>query len=71
MTMAKALERFTIARAADGYLITVEDEAGDVMELNASFDQIDLIAEELDHALDNDADDALDTDDEEPVDEDE
>ncbi len=70
--MAKALERFTIARATDEYILTIEDENGDVIELTASYDQLDLITEELDRALDEDeelalgddgnADDAKETD---------
>lgn len=64
--MAKALERFTIARAADGYLLTIEDDAGDTHELTATFDQLDLISEELDAALDEDADDMTEIDEEEP-----
>ena len=54
--MAKALERFTIARAADGYMLTIEDDSGDTLELTATFDQLDLITEELDRALDEDED---------------
>lgn len=68
--MAKTLERFSIARAADGYLITIEDDAGDVLELNATFDQLDLITEELDAALDADEEVELGSDDDEPTDED-
>lgn len=52
--MAKALERFTITRAADDYVLTIEDENGDIFELTASYDQLDLITEELDRALDED-----------------
>ena len=61
--MAKALERFTIARAADGYLLTIEDDAGDTLELTETFDQLDLISEELEVALDDDADDMVEVDD--------
>ena len=57
--MAKTLERFTITRAADDYLLTIEDDAGDIIELTASFDQLDLITEELDRALDEDEELAL------------
>ncbi len=57
--MAKALERFTIARATDEYILTIEDENGDVVELTASYDQLDLITEELDRALDEDEELAL------------
>ena len=72
--MAKSLERFTIARAADGYLLTIEDDSGDTLELTATFDQLDLITEELDNALDEDADDETllgdDVSDEEKIDDD-
>ncbi len=64
--MARILERFTIARAADGYLITIEDDGGDTLELTATFDQLDLISEELDAALDEDADDMTEIDEDAP-----
>jgi hypothetical protein len=71
--MAKTLERFTITRAADGFLLTVEDDAGDTLELNATYDQVDVIAEELEAALDADEDllevDEADNDDDEEADE--
>ena len=57
--MAKTLERFTITRAADEYLLTIEDDAGEVIEMTVSFDQLDLITEELDRALDEDEELAL------------
>lgn len=57
--MAKTLERFTITRAADDYLLTIEDDAGDTIEFTVSFDQLDLITEELDRALDEDEELAL------------
>jgi len=65
--MAKSLERFTIARAADGYLITIDDDSGDTLELTATFDQLDLITEELDRALDEDAEDEALIDEEDPA----
>lgn len=69
--MAKALERFTIARAADGYILTIEDDSGDTIELTATFDQLDLITEELDRALDEDADDMTEIDGDEAEEEEE
>ncbi len=69
--MAKALERFNIARAADGYLLTIEDDSGDTLELTATFDQLDLISEELEVALDEDADEAVEIDETVAEDEDE
>ena len=65
--MAKTLERFTITRAADDYLLTIEDDAGDIIELTASFDQLDLITEELDRALDEEEELALTDDSDEDV----
>jgi len=50
--MAKALESFTATPTEDGYLIRMEDEDGDALEVVASFDQLDLIVEEIDQYLD-------------------
>lgn len=65
--MAKALSRFTIERDGDDYLLRIEDEDGDTLELTANFEQLDLISESLEEHLVFDADDpdALDEDDEE------
>lgn len=63
--MAKALERFTITRTLDEYVLSIEDENGDVIELTATYDQLDLITEELDRALDDDEELALADDSEE------
>ncbi len=70
--MAKTIERFTITRAADDFLITIEDDAGDTVEFTASEEQLELIGEELERAieeeeaggLDDDTDDDIDEDDE-------
>ncbi|HEV2569015.1 hypothetical protein [Sphingomonas sp.] len=64
--MAKALSRFTIARAGDEYILNIEDEDGDTLELTASFEQLDLISESLEEhlAFDIDDPDALDDEDE-------
>jgi hypothetical protein len=66
--MAKSLERFSIARAADGFLVTIEDDSGDTVEMTATEDQIDLMIEELDRVLDDDSDEAALIDDEDPAD---
>jgi hypothetical protein len=63
--MAKALSRFTIERGGDDYIIHIEDEDGDTVELTASFEQLDLISESLEEHL------AFDTDDPDLLDEDE
>jgi hypothetical protein len=63
--MAKALSRFTIERGRDDYLIRIEDEDGDTLELTASFEQLDLISESLEEHL------AFVTDDPDQLDEEE
>ena len=65
--MAKALSRFTIERDGDDYLIHIEDEDGDTLELTASFEQLDLIRESLEEhlAFDSDDPDLLDEEEEE------
>ncbi len=65
--MAKALSRFTIERAGDEFMLHIEDEDGDTLELTASFEQLDLISESLEEhlAFDIDDPDALDDEDEE------
>lgn len=55
--MAKALSRFTIERDGDDYVLHIEDEDGDTLELTASFEQLDLISEALEEHLAFDADD--------------
>lgn len=57
--MATKLEAFTITRAAEGYLIHIEDEEGEALELLASFDQLDAISEDLEAVLNSDAEEAL------------
>ncbi|MBS0505582.1 MAG: hypothetical protein JSS55_17655 [Proteobacteria bacterium] len=55
--MAKALSRFTIERDGDDYLLSIEDEDGDTVELSASFDQLELLSESLEEHLAFDVDD--------------
>jgi hypothetical protein len=63
--MAKGLASLVIAPTGDGYLLTIEDEDGDVIELTATFEQLDLIAEAVDTQLNSDEDDALGIDEDE------
>lgn len=65
--MAKALSRFTIDRVGDEYMLHIEDEDGDTLQLTATFDQLDLISESLEEhlAFDDDDPDVIDDDDEE------
>ncbi len=54
--MTKSLKRFTITPHGDGYLLHLETGDGNVYELAATFEQLDLIAEEIDRRLDADED---------------
>jgi hypothetical protein len=63
--MAKGLASLAIAPTGDGYLLTIEDEDGDVIELTATFEQLDLIAEAVDIQLNSDEEDALGIDEDE------
>lgn len=67
--MAKSLERFTIARAADDFLISIEDDNGDTVELVATEDQLEMIGEELERVIEEEEAGALDDDDDD-IDED-
>lgn len=55
--MAKALATFTIERGKDDFILHIEDEDGDTLDLTASFEQLDLISEALDEHLAFDAED--------------
>ena len=55
--MAKALSRFTIELAGEDYLLHIEDEDGDTLELTATAEQLDLIAEAIEEHLDEDIED--------------
>lgn len=54
--MAKGLARFTIEPTADGYMLHIEDEDGETLELEASVEQLDLIAEAIEEHLEEDDD---------------
>lgn len=55
--MAKALSRFTIEPAGEGYALHIEDEDGETLELSATPEQLDLIAEAIEEHLDTDVED--------------
>jgi hypothetical protein len=55
--MAKALSRFAIERVGDDYLLRIEDEEGDTLELGATAEQLDLIGEAVEEHLAFDIDD--------------
>lgn len=60
--MASELKRFTVSPADEGYLIAIETEDGETVEISASFEQLDLISEEIERILDTDEEDALSED---------
>lgn len=62
---AKALASLAISPTGDGYLLMIEDEDGETMELTATFEQLDLIAEAVDQQLNGDEEDALGVDEDE------
>lgn len=62
---AKALASLAISPTGDGYLLMIEDEDGETMELTATFEQLDLIAEAVDRQLNSDEEDALGIDEDE------
>ncbi|HTG38512.1 hypothetical protein [Sphingomonas sp.] len=63
--MAKALASFAISPTGDGYMLMMEDEDGDTIELTATFEQLDLIAEAVDQQLNSDEEDVLGIDEDE------
>ena len=57
--MANALSRFTIEPADDQtFLLRIESEDGEPLEVTATFEQLDLIQEAIDEQLDEEFEDA-------------
>ncbi len=54
--MAQMLSRFTITEDGENYLLTIEDDGGETLELTATYEQLDVIAEALIEHLDADED---------------
>ncbi|MCW3847037.1 hypothetical protein OF829_07280 [Sphingomonas sp. LB-2] len=68
--MARTLSQFTITPDGNGdYVLSLEDDDGETIDFTASFDQLDLITEAIDDALEADEDDLVadDEDEEEPA----
>ncbi len=63
--MAQMLTRFTITEDGENYLLTIEDDGGETLELSATYEQLDVIAEALIEHLDADEDELEVDDDEE------
>jgi hypothetical protein len=62
MAETKKLAKFTVTEAGEGFSLHIEDEAGHVLELGATREQIDLIVDTLDDLLEegDDADEVKD-----------
>jgi hypothetical protein len=60
--MKRALAEFTITRSGDGYQLRIVDDAGEPIELTATFEQLDVMIEALDEALDSDEEEILSAD---------
>jgi hypothetical protein len=68
----RTLAQFTITPDGNGdYVLSLEDDDGETIDFTASVDQLDLITEAIEEALDDDEDEVLgaDEDDEEPEEE--
>jgi hypothetical protein len=59
--MTKALVRFTIEPSSDNYLLLIEDDDGETVELVATLEQLDLIGEAVDRLLEQDDADSSDS----------
>jgi len=57
--MSARISGFEIKVDQEEYLLTFETEQGQTVELSASYEQLDLIAEAIDAQLDSDEEDAL------------
>ena len=53
----KTLSTFTVRRAGAGYTLHIEDSAGELIEFEATAEQIDVIAEALEDLLEEDEED--------------
>jgi hypothetical protein len=61
----KALAKFTISEEGDDFRLHIEDDGGETLELTATAEQLDLIAETIDQLLgSDDSVDAVDDEDE-------
>lgn len=67
--MARMIETFTMARSTEGYLLQIEDEDGESAEFVVSYDQLELIADEIERYLDQDEEEGLTPEEDDDVDE--
>jgi len=57
--MTGSLKRFAITPYGQSYRLRLETEGGGTFEVTASFEQLDLMSEEIDRRLDADEDQEL------------
>lgn len=57
--MAKTLSQFTISGEGDAYVMHIETDDGETMDIAATYEQLDLISEAIEQQLDADEADAL------------
>ncbi len=57
--MAKTLSQFTISSEGEGYILHVETDDGETLDVAATYEQLDLISEAIEERLDEDEEDQL------------
>ena len=57
--MAKTLSDFTISSDAEFYVLQIATDDGETLDVNASYEQLDLIAEAIEERLDEDEDEQM------------
>jgi hypothetical protein len=57
--MAKTLSEFTISSQDEGYVLHIETDDGQTLDVNATYEQLDLISEAIEERLDEDEEDQL------------
>jgi hypothetical protein len=64
--MARTLSSFSIAADGNGdYLVSIEDEDGETIELTATYEQLDMLGEAIEDVFDDDEEDTLGADEDE------
>lgn len=57
--MAKTLSQFTISSEGEAYVLHIATDDGETLDVNATYEQLDLISEAIDERLDEDEEDQL------------
>jgi hypothetical protein len=57
--MAKTLSQFTIDSEGDGYVLRIETDDGETLDVSATYEQLDLIVEAIEERLDEDEEEQL------------